>query len=78
MHDKVDWLAENERVDGAALVIFLCRWRQICKYLQPMGSKRERQKKIYQKLLSNIGSLDTLTKYTLLTLLRQLSFGIYR
>ncbi len=33
---KVDWLA-SLRVGGAALVIFQCYWRTICKFLQPMG-----------------------------------------
>jgi hypothetical protein len=44
---KVDWLAARVllRVDGATLVIFLCCWRTVCKFRQPMGSKRDWQKK---------------------------------
>ncbi len=43
----MEWLAASVslRVSGAVLVIFLCQWCKICEILQPIGSKRQRQKK---------------------------------
>jgi hypothetical protein len=50
---KVDWLAASVPLD-AALVIFLYCWRTICKFLQPIGSKRYCRRNLqYQTLRSN-------------------------
>jgi hypothetical protein len=57
------------RKGGAPLVKFLCRWRTIRKFLQPIVNKREWQKKSI-KLCCLIKSHETLTKYTPLTLCR--------
>jgi hypothetical protein len=57
------------RVGAAPVVKFLCRWRSICKFLQPMGTKREWQKKSIKQRCP-IKSHDTLAlvKYMPLTL----------
>ncbi len=65
---QFDWLAESASLwmGGATLVIFLCRWCTIGKFLKPMGSKRVWQKKSIKQCCP-IGSQDTWTKYTLLS-----------
>jgi hypothetical protein len=58
---KVDWLAASAslRSGGAALVIFLCRWRL---QIPPANGKHARvAEKIYQTPLGRIGKLMPFT-----------------
>jgi hypothetical protein len=52
---KVDWLAAciALKVVGAALVVFLRRWRKICTIRQPMESKGSLPEEMSQTLLTN-------------------------
>ncbi len=74
---KVDWIAAciALRVVGAVLIIFLRRWRTICRVLQPMGSKGRYLKKC-PKPCWPIKSKGTWTKYTPLTLLSHRNFAL--
>jgi hypothetical protein len=73
---KVNWLAPNASLSlvGIPLIILLCRWRTICKFHNPMGSKREHQKKSI-KHCCPIGSQYTLTKNTPLPFMSQPRFA---